>query len=134
MKKLFTSVMLLISILLTYSQQKKLVSNKGVVKTSILKGSIQKISTECGYGNTSIKQTVTTYFFSKSKRYFYQIETILWVQYTDKQNYDCAGTWGYELSQDKQTALSSESLIREKNRQSKIAFELLKYMQIEGNL
>jgi len=132
MKELFTSVLLLISIL-TYSQQKSPAPDKPVAKTEILKGSVQKLFTECGYGNTSIKQTVTTYIFPKSKKPYYDVETTLWLQYTDKEGYTCYGAWGYDLFNVKQLALGKTSLKREKEQQASKAFELLEYLKIEGN-
>jgi|GEM_PF-5395980 len=135
MKKLFTSVLLLISVLLTYSQQKNSAPNKGVAKTEILKGSVQKLSTECGYGNTSIKQTVITHVFSKSKKPYYTVKTILWLQYKEQSDYDCYGAWGYDMLEIEKLAFGKVSLIQEKEQQAKKAFELLKYLlQNEGKL
>lgn len=134
MKGLFTLAML-VACLLSYSQQKKPQPKSDAERTTILKGSVQKLFTECGYGNTSIKQTVITHIFPRSKKPYYTVKTILWLQYKEKSDYDCYGAWGYDLLEIEKLALGKVSLKEEKEQQARKAFELLKYLlQNEGKL
>lgn len=86
--------MVLMCLYTASAQQKK--ENKAV-KTEILKGSEQQMTSECGVGKTSINQTVTTIATAGNKMPIYKIQTVLWLQMSDAEGYSCVGAWGYEL-------------------------------------
>jgi hypothetical protein len=124
-------ILMFLNVTVGFSQTQSL--NKEA-RTEILKGSEQYLFVECGHGTASIKQTVTTYVSKKTKHPYYKVKTVLWLQFRDREGYDCYGEWGYELYEDEKMAFGKKSLKQETARQSKMAFDLLKYLQIPGNI
>jgi len=133
MKRYLTIIMMLLSVI-TFCQEKRPLAHNGTSKTEIIKGSKQYLFVECGHGTASIKQTVTTYVFKKTKTPYYNVKTVLWLQFRDSEGYECYGAWGYELYEDEKMAFSNKSMELEKIRQSKMAFDLLKHLQIPGKI
>ena len=108
-------------------------TDDGEVKTEILKGSEQQMMSECGAGKTSIEQNITTNYGKNGSADSYEVKTVLWFRFTDGEGKRCYGNWRYDLMtiDEKKTTLAEVK--KEKQRQAKKAFELLNYLQREGN-
>jgi len=123
-------LLFILSNLNVFSQQTSTATKKFTNTVEILKGSKQQMNSECGMGYTSIKQTVTTYNVQKPT---YKICTLLWLQFSNIEGYECYGAWGYELMSITENKFTLLDVEKEKKRQTDKAFGLLNYLQREGN-
>lgn len=105
----------------------------GEIKTEILKGSEQLMMSECGAGKTSIEQNITTMYGKNGSAGTYEVKTVLWFRFTDAEGRRCYGNWRYDLMTIDEKKLTLAEVKKEKQRQAKKAFDLLNYLQREGN-
>jgi hypothetical protein len=105
----------------------------GEVKTEILKGSEQQMMSECGAGKTSIEQNITINYGRNGSANTYGVKTLLWFSFADAEGRSCYGNWRYDLMSVNKEKLTLTELKKEKERQTKKAFELLNHLQREGN-
>ncbi len=103
------------------------------VKTEILKGSEQRMMSECGAGKTSIEQNITTNYGKNGSAFTYEVKTVLWFRFTDAEGLRCYGNWRYDLMTIDEKKPTLAEVKKEKQRQAKKAFDLLNYLQREGN-
>ena len=129
MKQILRTVLLLCTVP-SFAQARTV---NGEVKTEILKGSEQQMMSECGAGKTSIEQNITTNYGKNGSAYTYEVKTVLWFRFTDTEGRRCYGNWQYDLMTIDEKKATLAEVKKEKQRQAKKAFDLLNYLQREGN-
>lgn len=129
MKHILLTVLCLVAVS-SFAQERTV---DGEVKTEILKGSEQQMMSECGAGKTSIEQNVTTNYGKNGSADTYEVKTVLWFRFIDAEGRRCYGNWRYDLMTIDRKKLTLSEATKEKYQQAKKAFELLNYLQREGN-